>query len=292
MEYPVIEYPGQMTPEAENETNEINSELINFKLKYNNNILEFSLFDVDNQKLKLMAKENDYKESELKKYETLLELKQLKDVHKYFRMFDNYNEFKNNFIQLCNPNNIKINNHNYSTIEIEIDLKLISNNLLTITLNKIQVDEKEQIKFIIKKLNEKNTLIIDLNLKIKEFEKDLNLKENKITDLEKTIKNLKIKDLEREKEIREIKRILNDISNNKSTQKDLNNNNNKNCNNILINTKEDKKNEDDKKIDEIMDYLDTKYYICTWLGDDVVRKKIRELKYNIKDIDKWIENLI
>lgn len=284
MEHQIIETPDQMTLEPENETN---VELINFKLEYNKDILDFSLFEINNQKLKLIIIENDYKKSELKKYEAILELNQLKTAHKYFRMFDDYNEFKNNFIKLCNPNNIKITNHNISAIEIKIDLKLISNNLFTITLNEIQMGLKEKFKFIIKELNEKSKIVNDLNVKIKEYEKDLNLKGNKIANLEKDIKDLKMKDLKKEKEIREIKSVLNGFKNNKNIKY---NKNYENKNKISL--KEEEQKDNDKKIDEIMDYLEKKYYINNWLDDDEAKNKIKELKYNLKDIEKWIENLL
>lgn len=284
MEHQIIETPDQMTLEPENETND---QLINFKLEYNNDILDFSLFEINNQKLKLIIIENDYKKSELKKYEAILELNQLKTAHKYFRMFDDYNEFKNNFIKLCNPNNIKITYHNISAIEIKIDLKLISNNLFTITLNEIQMGLKEKFKFIIKELNEKSKIVNDLNVKIKEYEKDLNLKGNKIANLEKDIKDLKMKDLKKEKEIREIKSVLNGFKNNKNIKY---NKNYENKNKISL--KEEEQKDNDKKIDEIMDYLEKKYYINNWLDDDEAKNKIKELKYNLKDIEKWIENLL
>ena len=284
MEHQIIETPDQMTLEPENETN---VELINFKLEYNKDILDFSLFEINNQKLKLIIIENDYKKSELKKYEAILELNQLKTAHKYFRMFDDYNEFKNNFIKLCNPNNIKITYHNISAIEIKIDLKLISNNLFTITLNEIQMGLKEKFKFIIKELNEKSKIVNDLNVKIKEYEKDLNLKGNKIANLEKDIKDLKMKDLKKEKEIREIKSVLNGFKNNKNIKY---NKNYENKNKISL--KEEEQKDNDKKIDEIMDYLEKKYYINNWLDDDEAKNKIKELKYNLKDIEKWIENLL
>lgn len=284
MEHPVIETPsGFLSPETKSDF-----ELLNFKLKYNFKNLNFSLRDIDNEKLKLIVKEDDSKEIESNRYETNLELKQLKTTHKYFKMFDNYKEFKNNFIELCIPNNIQIIYYDYEKIEINLDLKLISNNLFKITLNKAHINQKDQIKFILKELNEKNKLINILNLKIKDFEKNLYLKEDKITNLEKEIKNLKLKDLEKEKKINEIKNSLIELNNNKIIKKELNNDNNNNK--III--KGNAKNKNGKKIKEILDYLENKYYCRNWLDEDKAILKIKELKYNLKDIEYWIESLL
>ena len=122
---------------------------------------------------------------------------------------------------------------------------------------------------------------------MKEYEKDLNLKENKIENLEKDIKDLKMKDLKKEKEIREIKSVLNAFKNNNNIKYNKNYENN---NKIIL--KDEKQKDNDKKIDEMMDYLEKKYFINNWLDDDELKNKIKELKYNLKDIEKWIESLL
>ena len=45
-------------------------------------------------------------------------------------MVDNYNEFKNNFIDLCKAGKINITNFNKNELTISINLMIISDNII------------------------------------------------------------------------------------------------------------------------------------------------------------------
>ena len=108
-------------------------------------------------------------------------------------MFDNYEEKKNNFIELCKRKNIKINYCDQKVLIIILDFSTITNNLMNITLNRIEISDKEQNYLLLKDLNYKNEQIDELNIKIKEIKKELELKDNKIKNLEQNLNELNIR---------------------------------------------------------------------------------------------------
>ena len=119
--------------------------LLNFNLKYNNTNFNISLFDNDNNEIKVLSREQDDDKKEIKRnYETILKFNELDKTYKYFRMFDNYEEKKNNFIELCKRNNLKINYCDEKLLIIILDFSTITNNLMNITLNRIEISDKEQ----------------------------------------------------------------------------------------------------------------------------------------------------
>ena len=164
-------------------TTPIETNILNFTLKFNNNIFKYYLIDIDNQKLKLIANDELNEENGLFKFEAILELDILKNTNKYFKMFDNYEEFKRDFIDLCKPTNIKITSLEKNEMIITIELIIKSDNLLNITLNKVQMPQKEQISYLLKDIKNKNKIINDLNSEIQILKK-------KISSLEENIKTL------------------------------------------------------------------------------------------------------
>ena len=183
------------TPVEPDTNSEIN--ILDFTLQFKEHNFNFELYEIEKKKLKLIAKEaeaNNLK-NEYYKYEQILELSTLKSSHQYFKMFDDYSEFKDNFIALCNSKRVGIASFENDTIKIKIDFALVENNIFTLELNKVEIKEKE------KELN--NIKIIkNLNLRIEELEKNSKLKDEKILALEKELKELK---LNKEKEINDIK---------------------------------------------------------------------------------------
>ena len=182
-------------------TNELNeSNLFKFELQYKSDNIDFSLKDINNSKIKLTAN-SQIKNGIFKNYSIELTLDYLKKQNKYFKMFDNYQEFRNNFIDICKAKNIKVISMENGEIVIAIDLLIISENVLYLSLKENELSQKEQIEFLIKDSNDKDKKISELYDKIQIMETNYN---NKISSLEKTINNLikRIANLEKERNIK------------------------------------------------------------------------------------------
>ena len=112
--------------------------LLNFDIKFKNDIIIFHLYETNNSKIKLIANKQDLQKPKLisSKYEVEINLDELKKQNKYFKMFDTYQEFKINFIDLCKADKINIVNLNENEIIISINLMVISDNLMNLTLKK------------------------------------------------------------------------------------------------------------------------------------------------------------
>ena len=157
--------------------------IIEFDSQFNNKKYTFYLFDIGNDTLEILAKENfdDNTEIiELNKYNIILQLEELKALHRYFKMFDTFDQAKSDIIELCKANSIKIIKIKENELIISFDLKMINNNSLIISLNKMNNDSKENITFLFKCYNEQKKEIKELKNTIKEMN-------NIITDLTKRI---------------------------------------------------------------------------------------------------------
>ena len=170
--------------------------LLNTNLEFNNFIYNFSLLGIDNHKIKLLVKEleNDNENKILlitKKYETKLDFEDLKSSYKFFKMFDNYEEAKNDFVELIKRNSVKIINIDEDELVLCIDLKTMTNNLMNVPLKKVLMSSKEMIDFYISELKDKGKVIDKLNTEIKLIKDDIKLKDEKIVNLETNINDLK-----------------------------------------------------------------------------------------------------
>jgi len=164
--------------------------LFNFNLEYNNINLNFSIIDKgDNNTLKLVSKEQDAKI--MRNYEAYLEFNDLKRKYKYFKMFDDFKEYQFNFIELCKrKNNLKINSLDENELILVIDLNIIVDNLMNISLKRTKLTDKEQKEILLIDLEFKNREIDELKTEIKNIKKIINLKDDKIAKLEENIKKL------------------------------------------------------------------------------------------------------
>ena len=192
-------------------TNELNeSNLIKFELQYKSDNIDFSLIDINNSKIKLTAI-SQIKKGIFKNYSIELTLDYLKKQNKYFKMFDNYQEFRNNFIDICKAKNIKVISIENGELVIAIDLLIICENLLYLSLKENELSQKEQIDFLIKDSNDKDKKISELNDLIQIMEKNYN---NKISSLEKSINSLirRIELLEKERNMKNksVDKIINE----------------------------------------------------------------------------------
>ena len=175
-----MEGPAPISTPINNESN-----LLKFDLQYNFDNIIFSLIDINNSKIKLTAKSQNNK-GICKNYSVELTLDYLKKQNKYFKMFDNYQEFKNNFIDICKATrNFKVISMENGELIIVIDLLIISDNLLKLSLKENELSQKEQIEFLIKDSNDKDKKISELNNKIQIMEKTINELINRIESLEK-----------------------------------------------------------------------------------------------------------
>ena len=170
--------------------------LLNTNLEFNNFIYNFSLLGIDNHKIKLLVKEleNDNENKILlitKKYETKLDFEDLKSSYKFFKMFDNYEEAKNDFVELIKRNSVKIINIDEDELVLCIDLKTMTNNLMNVPLKKVLMSSKEMIDFYISELKDKGKVIDKLKTEIKIIKDNIKLKDEKIVNLETNINDLK-----------------------------------------------------------------------------------------------------
>ena len=212
-----MERPAPILVPITNELNESN--LLKFELQYKSDKIDFSLIDINNSKIKLTAN-SQIKKGIFKNYSIEFTLEYLKKQNKYFKMFDNYQEFRNNFIDICKAKNIKVINIENGELVIAIDLLIISENLLYLSLKENELSQKEQIELLIRDSNDKDKKISELNDKIQIMEKNYS---NKISSLEKNINELikRIEILEKERDI-------------KKKSFDKNNNNKKDINKKII----------------------------------------------------------
>ena len=181
----------------------------NFPIQFKEHNFDIALCEIGNKKLKMIAKKIEINNSEdqYNKYETSLELNNLKSIHKYFKMLDEYAEFKDTFIKLCQSETVEIASFDNDKIELKIKLPLYENNIFTIELKKVEIKRKE-------KVSNNAKIINNLKLRIEELEKNSKLKDEKIISLEKEIENLK---MENEK-ISSLEKAMNDLKNNKEIQ--------------------------------------------------------------------------
>ena len=165
----------------------IGNYILNTNIEFNNNIYNFSLFDIKNNKIILQAKKENNKDNILYKYESKLELDRLKSINKYFKMFDTFEEFRKDFIELCKSvKNMKIVKVNNKEMILSIELPIKSDNLITLILDRVEMSQKEIIDFLYKDNNEKTEIINELNLEVKKMN-------NKISSIEQNIINLNSK---------------------------------------------------------------------------------------------------
>ena len=148
-------------------------------LEYNKKIFNISLFDIDNNSIKILAKENN----DYTYFGISLKFEELKNLHRYFKMFDTFEQAKSYIIELCKSDSIKIYEVKENEIAIILDLKTVNHDKIIISLNRIKSDEKEEIAFLKecynnqnKEIQELKSIIIDLNKRITNLE---NKSENK-----------------------------------------------------------------------------------------------------------------
>lgn len=230
---------------------------LNFDLKFNDKIYSFSFYDIGNDSLQILAKENINNNdiAPLNKYSIILQFKELQILHIYFNMFKTFEQVKNIIIALYNANSIKIIEIKENELSINFDLKIPGNESMIINLNKMKNDINEDMSYIFKCYNQqkeeikelKNT-IKDMNTTISNLIKRIEVLENQS---EKTFKSNIIKN---NQELMLLYTNISPLSNNISLQllysseKDGENSDkfknsylNKNDIIILIQTKKDKR---------------------------------------------------
>ena len=193
------------TPYASDSVNE--TFLQNFGIKLDDNYFDFTLFSINNEKIKILVIFSNTKNNSLKKYQTDFTLKGLQKKCKYFNIFeDNFEEFKNDFLNFNKENRYKIISYDDNEIKILINTK-IDKYSVEISLAKEDLTKAEHMDYLLKDLDVKDEIINDINLEIKNAKTELKEKENKIKDLEETVNELTNK-LDNFKLIKEENEIL------------------------------------------------------------------------------------
>ena len=174
-----------------------------FDLDFNGIQFIFSLYDLPIKKIKLLSKFKDTSKKEYKKYEVELGLEEMKKNFRYFRIFEDYNEFKEEFLKFCKEKSYEIKSYDANEIKLVIKTKL--EELIEVILKKVNLSTDEQIDFVINDIDDRNEKIYSLTNEMKEIKDDIKKKDIQITNLEKNINELKdkINDVENIKQINE-----------------------------------------------------------------------------------------
>ena len=101
---PITYVKPKSTPKASESVNE--TFLQNFGIKLEDNYFDFTLFSINNEKIKILVIFSNTKNNSLKKYQTDFTLKDLQKKCKFFLIFeDNFDEFKKEFLIFSFYNN-------------------------------------------------------------------------------------------------------------------------------------------------------------------------------------------
>ena len=173
-----------------NKKNSFESNFMEFNLEFNNKKYIFSLYDIGNDSLKIIAKEsldNNEDVISLNKYFIILKFEELKILHKYFKMFDSFEQVKINIMDLYKANSIKIVEAKENELSLIFDLKIVGNESMIINLTKIENDikdinenmsyifkcykqQKQEIKELKNTIKDMNTIIVNLIERIENLE--------------------------------------------------------------------------------------------------------------------------
>jgi len=127
--------------------------IINFNSEFNQKIYVFSIYDTGNDSIKIISRKNDDNVDDLfqtNKFGIVLKLDELKNLHRYFRMFDAFEDAKSYIEDLCKADSIKLIEAKENEITIKLDLRTVQNDSMIICLNKMNYNEKEEIALLIK----------------------------------------------------------------------------------------------------------------------------------------------
>ena len=142
---------------------------------FNSKNYNIDFYDINSEKIKINVMSNDFG-----KFTYTSNFKDFKQLNKYFKMFDTLKELEDGLIGLNQSKRIEIVNATESTINICINVLTLDNNKVIITLNKVEISDKEKINKILKE-----------NEEIKKELKELKEKNSKINNLEKEINELR-----------------------------------------------------------------------------------------------------
>lgn len=174
-------------------------------LSYNQKNYKISLYDIGNDSIKIIGKEinNNNDIIILNKYGIIIKFEELKNLHRYFKMFDTFNEVKDNINLLCQNNAMNIIKITNEEIIINFNLGTLTNDKMIITLTKINNNDKEDINLLINNINQKNKEISELKDKINNLEtiitnlskkvEILEAKSEELTELREKLKKLENK---------------------------------------------------------------------------------------------------
>ena len=139
--------------------------IINFNYEFNQKKYIFSLYDIGNDSIKIISRENSDNNDDLfqfNKFGIILKLDELKNLHRYFRMFDAFEDAKSYIEDLCKADSIKIIEAKENEMTIKLDLRTVQNDSMIICLSKMKYNESEELASLIKGYKQQNKEIKEL----------------------------------------------------------------------------------------------------------------------------------
>ena len=169
--------------------------IINIKLLFKNNSFNLIIKKLKEDKICFIIPSKN--SEEFKKYQIELTLEKLKEMNKFFKMFDTLDELEIELINIAKENGIQITEYTKNEIILNIKIFARNNNIVKIKLRKVEMNEKEKLEILNNKYNEINHINKEKDEKIKDLEnsvsnalKKIELKDEKIKDLENVISNV------------------------------------------------------------------------------------------------------
>ena len=161
-------------------------DFLDFSLTFNSINYRCYFTNVNGKKIKIRIFSEEFSE----KYEKELNLIDLKNLNKYFKLFDNLKEVQNNLVELKNSKNIKISKVSETNLDLCISVLTLNDNRVIITLNKGKVKMIERLV----RENEK-------------FRKEIRIRDSKIKNLEKELNELKQINILLEEKLKKFEKI-------------------------------------------------------------------------------------
>jgi predicted RNase H-like nuclease (RuvC/YqgF family) len=130
----------------------------------------------------------------IEKYHGIYNLEQLKSINKYFKMFEMLNELQEDLLEIIKDNNIEIINVSKDEIIIILKVSLRNDNVIKLKLQKIRIDDRDKINFLLEEFKElkqsseiKDKKIVELENNISIITKEMNEKNKRIESLENNL---------------------------------------------------------------------------------------------------------
>ena len=191
----------------------ISKKLFNKDIKLNDNLFDFSINKIDNNKISFFLSNKDI--SQCMEYKKELTLENLKNINKYFKMFETLDELRNDLISIIKENSLELQNQSENIISLKLLIR--TDIIIPINLVKVEIKEKEKINILFGLYKEFNKNLDIKDEKIKQLEKEINLlNQNNEILIKHLLEKMNKKDKKipyLEKEINEFKNMFDTLKN-------------------------------------------------------------------------------